>query len=169
MFEKHGHAKNGGKNQQSRIYRIWRSMKSRCNCKSCDSYDRYGGRGIKVCAAWNGSFLEFQSWAVANGYSDDLTMDRIDNDGDYEPANCRWTTYQVQSENRRNNKWIEVNGVTKTMAQWAYDTGIHMTTLHRRYHAGVRGEEFLKPSKPVLPTNKRWANRLTATPTAGGT
>lgn len=57
------------------------------------------------------------------------------------------------------DKWIEVNGVTKTMAQWAKDTGIHMTTLHRRYHAGVRGEEFLKPSKPVLPNNKRWATR----------
>jgi hypothetical protein len=162
MFELHGQTIAGPKRKTTRLYRIWTAMRYRCYGKGCDSYDRYGGRGIKVCDEWNGSFVPFRDWAMENGYTDELTLDRVDNDGNYEPGNCRWTTYQAQSENRKNTRWVEINGVTKTMAQWSYATGIHIATLHRRYHSGVRGEDFIKPCKPVLPTNRRWANRPTS-------
>ena len=95
--EKHGITK-------SRIYRIWSGMKARCYCKTASGYDEYGGVGITVCAEWKNDFEKFYKWSLKNGYAEDLTIDRLDGKGNYEPSNCRWATRSVQNKNRRKFK-----------------------------------------------------------------
>ncbi len=89
---------------KNRLYNSWRAMKYRCNSKSSNRYYTYGGRGIKVCDEWNKSFAAFREWSLANGYREDLTIDRIDVDGNYEPSNCRWIPPNEQAKNKRRNK-----------------------------------------------------------------
>ncbi len=88
----------------TRLYNIWRSMRQRCNNPNNVNYKNYGGRGISVCSEWDISFTCFMEWALANGYQEHLTIDRINNDGNYEPSNCRWATYKEQSSNKRNSR-----------------------------------------------------------------
>ena len=88
----------------SRLYECWRDMKSRCNNPKNKRYYDYGGRGITVCKEWEESFIPFWQWALENGYSDDLTIDRIDNDKGYSPGNCRWASHYEQVHNQRKRK-----------------------------------------------------------------
>lgn len=110
--------KHGGKN--TRLFGIWTGLHTRCNNSRVKCYEGYGGRGIKVCDEWR-DFVSFRCWAVGNGYRDDLTIDRIDNDGNYEPSNCRWVTKAIQNRNKRNNRYLTAFGETKSMKDWSLD------------------------------------------------
>lgn len=122
--------KHGGK--YTRLYRIWRGIKDRCINHNSQHWDDYGGRGIKMCDEWVSDFVVFRDWALSNGYSPELSIDRIDNNGNYTPDNCRWVNIFVQANNRRDNKRYEYNGISKTISQWSKETGIQESTLNLR-------------------------------------
>lgn len=88
----------------TRIFKTWMNMRNRCGRPTASDYKYYGGRGIKICTEWANSFEAFYSWAISNGYTDELTIDRIDVNGDYCPENCRWVTMKVQNQNKRNSR-----------------------------------------------------------------
>lgn len=128
----------------TRIHRIWSGMKSRCYNPNAPKYSRYGARGIRVCDEWLNSLEAFCEWAMTHGYADNLTIDRIDNDGNYCPENCRWTTNEDQCNNRGHHILLEINGETKTIAQWAKSTEIAYRTIHARHHRGWTGENLIR-------------------------
>lgn len=127
----------------SKLYRVWGSMKTRCYNKNFMYYYNYGGRGIKVCDEWKNDFYKFYNWAIKNGYQDNLTIDRINNDGDYEPSNCRWTTRAEQNNNMRKNIIIDYNGEEKTISQWATEFNLTRTALYYRIKRGWDIEKAL--------------------------
>lgn len=120
----------------TRAYHIWRGTIDRCENPNCSQYHNYGGRGIKICAEWRDSPQAFCEWAMANGYSDKLTLDRIDTNGNYEPSNCRWITMDKQQTNKRNNVNITFNGKTQCVAEWARELGLTQHRLYQRINAG---------------------------------
>ena len=104
MHNKYGHGLTN-----TRLYHIWRTMKARCTDPNSQKFSSYGARGIKVCSEWLNSFETFYEWAMANGYSEELSLDRKDNDGNYCPENCRWATRKEQANNTRTNRYLEYN------------------------------------------------------------
>lgn len=131
---------------KTRLYKIWAGMKTRCNNPNADNYQYYGGRGIHVCDEWANDFVSFQSWALENGFEEEkpqaqCSLDRIDDDGDYCPKNCRWTTATIQCNNQKSNKKYEFDGEIHSIAEWARIKGIKYSTLKQRLR---RGMEFSK-------------------------
>jgi hypothetical protein len=114
-----------------RIYKIWQGMKSRCQSKGTPNYQHYGAKGVTVCDAWQ-DFIPFYEWAMANGYSDDLSIDRINVYGNYEPSNCRWADRETQDNNRTDSHFITCNGKTQTITQWSRETGISYSAISWR-------------------------------------
>ncbi len=141
--------------RNTRLYGIWNGIKQRCNNPNRPKYKSYGGRGIKVCNEWNTSFKSFYDWAMANGYRDDLTIDRIDVNGNYEPSNCRWTSLKEQSYNKTTSKFISYNGEVKTLAEWAQEYGIKYGTLFYRIKNGWDIGEALNESVSKSHNKKR--------------
>jgi len=125
---------HGGR--KTRLYRIWDNMKSRCYNPTKSNYKDYGGRGITVCPEWLSDFGAFQRWAMAHGYRDDLTIDRIDNDKGYSHDNCHWVTVAEQSRNKRSNHKITYKAETKTVDEWAAIFGLAPGTLYSRISRG---------------------------------
>jgi hypothetical protein len=107
-----------------KLYRVYYAMRNRCYNPKSDMYASYGGRGISIGDEWRGDLGAFVTWALANGYKDGLSIDRIDNDGNYEPSNCRWVDMKTQARNKQYNRYLTFNGETKCMAEWGEITGI---------------------------------------------
>lgn len=121
---KHGESK-------TRLYSIWRNMKCRCSCPTASKYEIYGGKGISVCAEWQ-NFEGFRNWAMSHGYSDNLSIDRINGKQGYCPENCRWVTYKVQANNTSQNHVISYNGEFHTLSEWAGILGFNYKVLSER-------------------------------------
>lgn len=123
-------------------YAIWTAMKSRCYNKNTIHYADYGGRGIKVCDKWKNSFENF---FIDMGYKPNgMTIDRINNDGDYEPKNCKWASRLEQSNNKRNNRIITIEGESMTLSQWAKKYKVGESTIRKRLRYGKTGLDLIK-------------------------
>ena len=130
---------------KSRLYHVYIAMKRRCSELKDPAYNNYGGRGISVCDEWKNSFIAFKDWAIQNGYKDKsgLSIDRINNDGNYEPSNCQWVSKRIQDNNKRTNNYHTINGQTKTLTQWADEYQISVSTLRFRLRRGIPFETAL--------------------------
>ena len=133
---------HGGKKEH--LYMVWCTIKQRCLNPNNKQYSYYGGRGITICDEWVNDYSAFREWSTNNGYQKGLQIDRIDNDGNYEPSNCRWVDRKTQSNNKSSNILLSYNGKTQTLQQWSEETGISTDALYYRYHAGKSAEEILK-------------------------
>lgn len=147
----------------NRTYGIWAGMKRRCYKEDDPAYRFYGKRGIRVCDEWLNDYWAFHNWAMEHGYRDDLTIDRINSDGNYEPSNCRWATYKEQSENSRppytltrqpkfrtgpSVKRFEINGIERTMAEWCDMYGVSEPFVrYRMKKKGMTLQEALETPK----------------------
>jgi len=131
----------------TRIYRIYNAMKTRCTNPNTPAWKNYGGRGITICEEWLYDFISFYEWSMANGYSDELSIDRIDNDGDYCPENCRWATPTEQNRNRRDSSNVVITafGETKSVYDWFDDDRciVKISTLCYRIGAGWNPEKAI--------------------------
>lgn len=130
-LRKETHWETHGKSK-TKLFRVWCAMRDRCLRPTDKCYSWYGGRGISVCSEWSNSFQEFYNWALNSGYSAGLTIDRIDNNGNYTPSNCRWVDRSTQSRNRRSTHFITVKGETHCIKEWSEITGISENVIYLR-------------------------------------
>ena len=137
-FKKHGM-------RNERLYSTWCNMKQRCYDKQSSAYKDYGGRGISICDEWLSDFTNFYNWAIQNGYKENLSIDRIDNNGNYEPPNCRWVTMKEQSRNTRGNRNITYKGETHCLGEWAEILNMNYGTLYKRLNLWDLEKAFTKP------------------------
>ena len=120
---------HGGRHD--RLYQIWHGMKQRCLYSHSKDFANYGGRGVALCEEWANDYAKFRKWALGNGYADNLTIDRIDVNGTYEPNNCRWITAKEQSTNRRNSHLYEYDGEILGLPEIAKRLGVKYQTLYK--------------------------------------
>lgn len=126
-----------------RLWKIYTNMKQRCTNPNYPRSKDYLGRGITVCEEWLNDYKSFEQWAMSNGYSDKLSIDRIDNNGNYEPLNCRWVDAKTQANNRRDVKKYEYNGESLSISEWARRTGKPRATIAGRLLRGWSIERAL--------------------------
>ena len=133
----------------TRIHQIWLEMKGRCNNKNNARYSRYGGRGIKVCDEWEHDFVSFYNWALSNGYRDELTIDRINNDLGYTPDNCRWVDNKTQARNRSSNVNITIGNSCRTLTEWCEIFDLDYKCVIARYNRNsfISLDELFRPTK----------------------
>ena len=127
----------------TRLFRIWSGIKTRCNNPNDQHWDDYGGRGITICKEWKNDFVAFKNWAESNGYSDDLTIDRINVNGNYCPENCRWVNWKVQENNKRTSVKINYHGELYTMSELADMFGVKLSRIKGARHRGKLNEQYL--------------------------
>lgn len=156
------HNQNLDGRSKNRTYRIWVGMRGRCYNKNDPGYRYYGARGVTICDEWVDDYWAFHNWAMENGYADNLTIDRIDYNGNYEPSNCRWLTLQQQNENKRQPYTLterpkfkaatlyEVDGVWKTMPEWCDIYGVSDPFVrYRMQKRGMTLKQALETPKSI--------------------
>lgn len=131
------------------IVRRHQCILDRCYCNKHHAYKNYGGRGIIMCAEWKNDFVSFFNWCIENGFKKDLDIDRIDNNGNYEPDNCRFVTRRENTNNRRNTILIEIDGVTNPLSEWADISGLNYGLLLDRLDYGWGVKDLLMPVKKL--------------------
>lgn len=134
--------KHGAALRHKKLYFVWKSVQFRCESPKSDAYPGYGGRGIRLCTEWQEP-MAFVEWALSNGYEAGLTLDRIDNDGDYSPDNCRFVDRKAQARNRRSSKIITYGGASKTAAEWGEEFGMSSIVICGRLRIGWSIERAL--------------------------
>jgi hypothetical protein len=124
-------------------------MKTRCYNKNFTYYYNYGGRGIKICDEWLGKngYKNFKNWALSNGYNENLTIERINNNGNYQPDNCKWITRKEQAYNQRTNVRINLNGKNQTVTEWANDYDLNRRTIAWRLKNNKSAIDLVKPAR----------------------
>jgi hypothetical protein len=147
--EKASAAKTKHSKSDTRIYVIYKNMKSRCYNKNATAYKNYGGRGIVVCDEWLGEegFKNFYNWSMANGYTDKLTIERIDVNRNYEPSNCRWATRKEQNNNRRSCHYATGFGQIRNIEEWSKELDIPRHTISRSLAKGISIEQLAERKK----------------------
>lgn len=160
-FDRKNHWKYIHGLSKTRLYRRWADMLQRCNNKKSTNYKYYGAKGIRVCEEWY-EFINFYEWACENGYDDNLSIDRVDPKGNYNPNNCRWVSREVQDNNRRDNVKQYVEGELLTLAQIAKKYNIPYSTITNRYRLGDRGSELIsEQAQGVKRHGKQRRNQFT--------
>lgn len=141
----------------TRLFKIWMCIKHRCNRKTASDYNLYGGRGISICDEWLNDYAAFRDWSIANGYSDNLSLDRIDPNGNYEPSNCRWADAYTQAENRRNAHIVEYHGETGALDPMCRKLNINSKTVRTRMsHFGISFQEAVDGFSYRPPFKEYW-------------
>lgn len=135
--------------RHTRLYNIWLQMKNRCYNRKTPRYKDYGGRGITVCDEWKNDFKAFYDWSMLHDYADNLTIDRIDNNGNYTPSNCRWVTVADQNRNSRKCDFITYHGETHCLKEWCEILSLHYGSVLSRKRYGWSVERmFETPIRP---------------------
>lgn len=149
LYKGHGGSKkkNIFMGSDSKLYRTWSGIKSRCFDQNSHNYHNYGGRGITMCDEWKNDYNTFKKWALHNGYNEsrgrDCSIDRIDTNGNYEPSNCRWATAKEQANNTRRNTIVEYDGKRMSLSQWADYLKMDYSSFMSRWVRGWTMEKIV--------------------------
>jgi hypothetical protein len=154
---KYSHRPDGTDN--TRPYLIWKNMRQRCGNPKNPNYDRYGGRGISVCDEWN-DYIIFYEWAIQNGYSDKLTLERKDNDLGYDPSNCKWATHKEQMNNNSRSNMLTHNGRTQSITMWAEELNIKTQTIQGRIDGNLSEDKIFYPGSLAAKNGKGHGDKL---------